>query len=341
MTMGIRTIFRNRMAGFIFGRYNLKRIASDLKTEEEEYISGIEIIHFNELIYLITAMIFIGSLLLFYLISFIFIILIIFLPFLIYIGMELELVMLTTERVLIEKRTIIEKLTRTQQLQTISVDQIAMITYGRSPLNYAALIIGLVGTIMSGIPFIVNNMELIKIDNVTLGIVIIFFLFPSIYLVWFGLRLYKRSIELSIIGLKKPVGIGRKKGAALWFYNDIQYMIFERIHHIFHQEPNIQNVNLEVEEFPLEYSALVKDLLQELTSEISRNILLILDKSVLTKEQILEKSSQYSSREVEGCMVGLLKMNLITYEETNKNWALNRNLSSEEISNSQKEAENY
>jgi hypothetical protein len=143
-----------------------------------------------------------------------------------------------------------------------------------------------------------------------------------LYLVWFGLRLSKRSIELSIIGVTKPIGIGRRKGAPLWFLSDIQNTVFERIHHVFHEIDKGPITKLS--EFPLQYTTRGRELIGTAKKELHRQILELLDQENKTKIEIVDTCKEYSKAEIDEAMRQLRKMKFIFYDRKQNKWCINR-----------------
>ncbi|MHA2338477.1 MAG: hypothetical protein ACXACX_14320 [Candidatus Hodarchaeales archaeon] len=330
-SMGIKgwwkRVFRNRIAGFIFGRYQLENVAKNYMTKREKFIKSVEIIFWGEEVYLILGILIAINLIAGYFISPILLILIlIYTPFLLLMGSELELIMLTDERVLIEKRTIIEKISRTQQFQAVALDQVAMINYSRAPVNLGLLIFTILGFIASLMPLVMNFYSEVQLEStLTLGIPILLFL-PLLYLFWFALRLTKRSIELAVIGLSQPVGIGRKKGAPVWFMIELQKILTERIHHIYHEEikDELDDVDVEMREFPLQFSSLVKDLVKEAGDSIAKALIMQLDQEALDVEEIYRTLPNYTTAHVDDELSYLKNKTIILYNSEKNQWELNR-----------------
>ena len=325
---------RNRIAGLIFGRYELEKLAHNYMTKQETYIKGIEIIHWGEIIYLILIFLIILNIAVsFYIAPFLIVFSIIYVPILLLVATELELIMLTDERVLIEKRTLIEKITRTQQFQSISLDQIAMISYARAPPNILLVLLAGAGLIFSFLPYTVNVLDLIQIDIVIITVIPVLLFLPFLYLLWFGLRLTKRSIELSVIGLSQPIGIGRIKGAPVWFLTELQSLITERIHHIYHEDvkESVDKFDLEMKEFPLQFSSLVKDLVKEVGDSIAKALLMQLDRESLDIQEIYNSLPSYTTEHLDTELGYLKSRTIIVYNPEKDQWELNRNYLHEEI----------
>jgi hypothetical protein len=308
-------------------KYQLENVAKNYMTKQEQYIKSIEIIFWGEEVYLILAFLLSVNLIAGYLISPILLLLIlVYTPFLLLMGSELELVMLTDERVLIEKRTIIEKISRTQQFQSVALDQVAMINYSRAPVNLGLLLFTILGFLASIIPLVMNFYSEVQLDStITLGIPILLF-FPLLYLFWFALRLTKRSIELAVIGLPQTVGIGRTKGVPVWFMIELQKILTERIHHIYHEEvkDELDDVDVEMREFPLQFSSLVKDLVKEAGDSIAKALIMQLDQEVLDIEEIYRTLPNYTTAHIDDELSYLKNKTIILYNSEKDQWELNR-----------------
>ncbi|MCH8906099.1 MAG: hypothetical protein IH840_03335 [Candidatus Heimdallarchaeota archaeon] len=313
----LRSNFRNKITGFIFGKYDLQEVGQRHLIKEEEYISGIEIISYDEVIYLLSLVGVIALVAFSISFSFLFLFLIFPILYVVYLATELELVMLTSERVIIERRSIVEKLLKTSNIQSISIDQIAVISHSRPPFQIPTIVLGIVG-----FSFSVYNMLVLTETGIIglLGFHITLLPF-EVYLIYYGLRLNKRSIELAVIGVPDTIGIGRKKGAVLWFLDDLIQLIFERVHHIFH---DIDEGSRVVQEFPLEYSGTVKRLIKEINRPVQRKILELLDQMDLPKKVVLEKIAGFSKQEIDEGMRQLRESKLLYYDRSKNMWCLNR-----------------
>ncbi|MCE7733638.1 MAG: hypothetical protein GPJ54_02090 [Candidatus Heimdallarchaeota archaeon] len=309
--MTIRDKLRNRLTGYIFGKYVLEKQIEGTLIKGEEYISGIEIIFYDELMLLLALFGSIASLTLGIIIDPLFFLILIPITSLVYFSLEVELIYLTSERLIIERRTILEKLLKTSNIKSISLDQVAVISYSRAPFQYPSLFLSALGfvTIILSFVYDVN------------AILIVIVLLPiSLYLAYFGSRLTKRSIEISVIGVLKPFGVGRTKGAPLWFLNDLQNMIFERVHHTLHDDEEGQDLH----ENPLKYSGRVKELLKLIKKPLQKKILQLLDENVMSKGQIVEQCAEYSKTEVDEAMRQLRAIRYIYYHRGIKKWCLDQ-----------------
>ncbi len=308
--MTFRISLRGKITGFVFGKYNLQNEVENTLIKDEDYISGIEIIFYDEILLLLG---FLSSLFVLYIsisINPIFLLILIPITIVIYFSLEVELTYLTNERLIIERRTILEKLLKTSNIKSISLDQVAVISYSRAPFQYPSLFFSAIGYVLIGYS-ILYDYNSVDISLVLLPI--------SLYLSYFGFRLTKRSIEISVIGVQKPFGIGRVKGAPLWFLNDLQDMIFERVHHTFHDEESYN-----IHENPLEYSGRLKDLVKNVNRPIQKKVLLLLDEKILSKKEIMDQLVKYSKREVDEALRQLRVMKYVFYHRSMKKWCLDK-----------------
>jgi hypothetical protein len=125
------SLYRNRLIGFILGRYELEKESKKLLHTEEQFISGTEIVKYNESIYILNILLFVVILLL-AITNTLFIVFLMFIPLLFLFSNELELIILTNDRVIVIKRTILEKIFRIQNETSIPLDQIVILTYSRA-----------------------------------------------------------------------------------------------------------------------------------------------------------------------------------------------------------------
>jgi hypothetical protein len=309
--MSIRDKLRNRLTGYIFGKYVLEKQIEGALIKGEEYISGIEIIFYDELMLILALFGSITSIVLGTIIDPLFFLILIPITTLVYFSLEVELIYLTSERLIIERRTILEKLLKTSNIKSISLDQVAVISYSRAPFQYPSLFLSALG-IITIILSIIYQVNVIPITIVLMPI--------SLYLAYFGSRLTKRSIEISVIGVLKPFGVGRTKGAPLWFLNDLQNMIFERVHHTLHEDKEAQHVY----ENPLKYSGRVKELLKLIKKPLQKKILQLLDENIMSKKHIVEQCVAYSKTEIDEAMRLLRQKRYIYYHRGMKKWCLDK-----------------
>lgn len=315
----IRIKLRNRITGFFFGKYDLKSIAREKLVQKEKYVSGVEIINYNEMMIASSVLLFIMSIVAGAFFPPLFILLPISL-FFIFLSLDLELVMLTDERVILEKRGFVEKLLRVNNEISLSLDQIAVISYGRAPFNRPALLTSFLGIL----PLVIYSTLRDASNNFDLMILIPLFII-FLYLGWWGLRLDKRSIELSIIGVLKNIGIGRNKGVPLWFLSDVQTRVFERIHHLFHEE-KLKGVKADVQEYPLKYSGTAKHMINELHDPIHHHIIKFLDSENYTKKELNEHCTICQSIDMDEAIRHLRRKKFIYYDKSKKLWKLNRDI---------------
>lgn len=311
-----RQRLRNRVTGFLFGKYNIEKLGKSKLIHEERYISGVEIINYNEIMIII---------------SFVLLILTVFLNFLspwynltlilplilIYFSLDLELVMLTDERVIIEKRGVIEKITRIKNETSLSLDQIAVFKYGRAPVNIALLAFTMISlTSITALLIVVELQVVFIVLNIILLIILLM-------LLWYSLRLNKRSIELSVIGVKTNIGIGRNKGVPYWFMSDTQETVFERIHHTVH-EGKKSGLRSDIREFPLQFSTRAKDYISQLDNILSQHIIKFLDHGDKTLEQIDEYCSEFDLEDIKIKLRVLRMKRYIDYDDENQIWKMIR-----------------
>lgn len=319
--MSLRDKLRNRLTGYAFGKYNLEKQIEEILIKDEEYISGIEIIFYDEIMLLLAGIGSVLSILFGLIVSPIFFVFLLPITVLVYLSLDVELVYLTSERLIIERRTILEKLLKTSNIKSISLDQVAVISYSRAPFQYPSLF-------LSGLGVITIIVSLIY-DTFSTSFIIL--LLPiSLYLAYFGFRLTKRSIEISVIGVQRPFGVGRTKGAPLVFLNDLQNTIFERVHHTFHEDEASQ----ELHEYPLQYSGKVKELIKQIKKPVQQKILQFLDENVMSKNQIVEQLSTYSKVEIDEAMRQLREKRYIYYHRGMKKWCLDKRVVINELENS-------
>ena len=318
----MRIKIRNKLTGFLFGKYNLESIATKKLVQKESYVSGVEIINYNEQMILSSIILMAIGILagIFYPIL---LILVPFSFFLIFLSLDLELVMLTDERIIIEKKGLVEKLLGVNNEISLSLDQIAVISYGRSPFNKPAMITSIVSLLT------LITYSTLRDSNKYFDLFILIPLFIiTLYLVWWGLRLGKRSVELSIIGVLKNVGIGRNKGVPLWFLSDLQTRVFERIHHLFHEE-RIKGVKADILEYPLQYSSIAKHMINELHDPIHHHIIKFLDRENYTKKELNQHCPICHSVDMDEAIRYLRLKKFIYYDKSNKIWKLNREIKEE------------
>lgn len=315
----IRVKLRNRITGFFFGKYDLENIVRDKLVQKEKYVSGVEIINYNEGMIASAVLLFVISIFAGAFFPLLFILIPLSLYF-IFLSLDLELVMLTDERIILEKRGFVEKLLRVNNEISLSLDQIAVISYGRAPFNRPALLTSFLGIISLTVYSTLRDAS----KYVDLILIIPLFII-LLYLGWWGFRLGKRSIELSIIGVLKSVGIGRNKGVPLWFLSDVQTRVFERIHHIFHEE-KLKGVKADVQEFPLKYSGVAKHMINELHDPIHHHIIKFLDSENYTKKELNKHCTMCQSVDMDEAIRHLRRKKYIFFDKSKKLWKLNRDI---------------
>ena len=314
---------KNRITGFVFGKYNLRAIAKELLIKREEYVSGFENIYYDvsllvgslisSVLLIILAILFSPWLFFSLLLP----------PFVIFFALELELVFLSNERVFIERRGTIEKLFKTRNIISISLEQIAVLSYKRAPVNIPALAFGMI-TVVGSILIAIFGKPTLKSPISSLVLLIsILVAISQIAVLWGGLRLNKRSIELSVIGVAKAIGIGRTKGAPQWFLEDVQELVFERIHH-YESAKKEQGIEAIFTEFPFRHSASLKRAIQNLETDLERRVLLEFDRNELNFDMIKEKFPDETEEKLDEVVNKLKQRKFIHFKRDKSAWALSR-----------------
>ena len=114
---------------------------------------------------------------------------------------------LTNERIVIIKRKIYERLLKITNESSVALDDIVMIKYGRAPFNKNGLYFS--NSSFVTILFVLILQNLYNADLIIeTPIIIIIVSNIVLYLLWIGLRLTKRSLELTILGVIDSIGIG-------------------------------------------------------------------------------------------------------------------------------------
>ena len=309
----MRAKLRNNLTGFFLGKYDVKEIAKETMIEREVYKTSFENIFYNEALIILSPVISIAliGLAIFYSPWIIFALLIV--PPMIFFALELELVFLSDERVFIERKGILEKLLNTRNVRTVSLEQIAIIAYKRAPVNRPLLLFGLIG--ISGLIALTFFVELYLI--IIASITALIFL----YIIWFSLRLTKRSIELSVIGSLRDVGLGRTKGAPVSFLADLQELVFERIHHYERHRADSKAL-LNIEEFPLRHQGKVKEMVKMAENELQKRIIAKIALENQDINKLVKTLKIYSKVAVEEELLYLEKQSLIEKDELSSNWKI-------------------
>ncbi len=302
----MRYKLRNKLTGIIFGKYDLKKIAKNKLVHDEKFVSGLEIIYYNEIMIFISIVIGLLSILFTFKSLFAIIPLIISM-YLIFLSLELELIFLTDERIIIEKRGILEKILNTQSELSLSLDQIAVLKYSRAPFHRQLLYISLIG-------LIINFIIISVISDLLLILFLSAISFVLFYMLWFGLRLNKRSIELSVIGINLPVGIGRSKGAPMSFLVDIQEMVFERIHHISHSDTD-SGIKYQVSEFPLQFSSKAKAIIEKLKDPFQQHLIKVIDQNNINIDGLYLHCHRFEKSVIDKTIQELKHKNLIVEKD--------------------------
>ncbi|MFX0113790.1 MAG: hypothetical protein ACFFB3_04525 [Candidatus Hodarchaeota archaeon] len=314
---------RNRLTGFLFGFYNLDKEVKGLLNEDEQYISGYQIVQFNESYYILGIFYIIIATVLAVLYSLFFLLLLLVVPVFILFSYELELVFLTNDRLIIVKRRVLERLFRIQDETSIKLDQIVILSYSRAPLNRNALYACFLGVILI-IAFVPAD-EILALPSYLPILVFFLLFFPLLYLFWQGLRLTKRSVELYIIGVPQPYGVGRTKGIPLWFVYDIQNLVLGFVH------SSLQLLTQKEKQLLNErdrYYEPIKEIIHAFPDEeqVQKEMLLLLNEKRRSKKELMKKTPTYSKNEFDRHFKALRKKRMIFFDKTTKTWAINRTL---------------
>ncbi|MFX0122394.1 MAG: hypothetical protein ACFFAE_02070 [Candidatus Hodarchaeota archaeon] len=302
------------------GRYNLETESKRLLHKEEQFVSGTEIVKYNESIYILTLL-FLLVILILTLFNSIFFLLVLVTPIFLLFSNELELYILTNDRIIVVRRAIFEKLLKIQNETSIALDQIVILSYSRAPLNRNALYIGGIGII--GIPLVIMNYEKIYLPEIIKFIIIIVLTILTLYLIWIGLRLTRRSVELSLIGVPEQFGVGRSKGVPIWFVFDIQNLIFGKLRSSI---PLLVKKETQTQKDKIEYYTSIQELVDSTPIELHKKILIELHKRSQTQKQVMTKLSSYSKSEINRSFSQLRKKRLIYFNRKTDTWAINKSL---------------
>lgn len=308
---------RNFLTAYFFGKYDVRKIASGLLIKDEEFVSSFENIYYNEM--LIFGSIFLGFLgIALSLFSVYFLSLVLVGIIAIFFALELEIVFLSSERLFVEIRGIPEKLLKTRNVKSVSLEQIAILQYKRSPVNrpglvFSALILLTGGVLISIVP---------SITITTLSVIL--FVLGGYFFV-FSLRLNKRSIELSIIGVTQPIGIGRKKGAPIYFLNELQNLVFERIHH-YEMNSGVPNAERILTEFPLSYPSWLKEIIENRSSGTEMHVIRLLFEESCNFNRLAERSPNIERSNLEQALRKLKEEGIVYFSSETKTWIVNEKL---------------
>lgn len=246
-----------------------------------------------------------------------FVILIIFFPIILLFSNELEMNILTNERIVIIKRTIFERFLRITNESSIALDDIVLIKYGRAPFNKNALYFSFTSFITIFAIIILEYFY--KIDLLIETPIIILLLVVTTYLFWIGLRLSKRSLELTIIGVSESIGIGRTKGVPLWFIYEIQTLIFDSL------PSTINKIS------PEDYKKITDDILipiQDLINatpfELHKKIISTINTKQIDISELYANLKEYPKNEINKAFKDLRKRKFIYFNRKTGKWILNR-----------------
>ena len=144
----------------------------------------------------------------------------------------------------------------------------------------------------------------------------------TLYLFWIGLRLTRRSIELSLIGVPEQYGIGRSKGVPIWFVFDIQNLVFGKLRS---SVPLLVKKEISQEEKDQYYTS-IQDLVDSTPIELHKKILIEINKRSQKKKQVIAKLASYSKNEINRSFTQLRKKRVIYFNPKTDTWAINKNL---------------
>ena len=322
---------RSKMLALTIGVYDLNEEAKKLLIHEEKLVSSAEIIYFFESLYIaaflllftLSLTIIIGILNPTLFLSFLVIsaVLILLLLSTVYFATRVEMIFLTSERVVVKHLSIIEKLLKVKRELSLSIDQISIISYGRAPFNRGVLGLALIGTLIgSGLLSILPQIsEFSPIMQITIRIVGILVILVCFRLILFGLRLSRGVLELQAVGLLTPVRIGLDKGVPRSFIQEVHLAVLERVHHTLHHEDRDR---IEIIEFPLESSSLLKNALIQVETADEKTVLKFLDLKPSQAEELCRNIPELSHDQIDEVLSVLQEKNLILYEIDNDVWRL-------------------
>ncbi|MHA1976609.1 MAG: hypothetical protein ACW98I_06915 [Candidatus Hodarchaeales archaeon] len=327
----IRQKFRLKVLAIFIGVYDLNNEAKKILIHEEKLVSATEIIYFSESLYVI-AFILLFSLLSTFLIGiynvtlFIPVLGVILLFFFLIIGTiysatRVEMIFLTTERVVVKYLSILEKLLKVKRELSLSIDQISIISYGRAPFNRGVLVLTLIATLIDLFLFFIltDEFTLSLILRMLILISSILLIFVIFRLVLFGLRLTRGVLELQAVGLPIPVQIGLDKGVPRSFIQEVHLAVLERVHHTLHHE---DKRNLDIIEFPLESSSILKKALSQVETVDEEKILKLLDQKPSQAEELCRNIPELSHDQIDKVLSALQEKNLVIYEIDQDIWRL-------------------
>ena len=323
----VRHKIRAKLLSLTIGFYDLETEAKQLLIHEEKLVSSAEIIYFSEILYLSGALSFLTAIILGSL-GFLFqdlilvfgssaIILSLFTLGLIYSATRIELIFLTTERVVVKHLSIIEKFLRVRREESLTIDQISIISYGRAPWNRGAFISALTGFLFS-LLLLFLLIEELSVDPFIQFLVlseIIIVIIVSISLLLFGLRLSRGILDLHAVGRKKPLRLGLHKGVPRKFIQEVHLAVLERLHHT-------QHGDLDTQEFPLETSFLLKEAFKVTSDPNEREILLLLDRKPAQAEELCKSIPSMSHEEIDTVLSSLQSKRLIEYLVDEDKWRI-------------------
>ena len=242
-------------------------------------------------------------------------------PVLLYLSTTAQIAHLTSERIIVQNFTIFEKITKIPREEIASIDNIAVIKHGRAPFNKGALTSGIGLSLLNAIILVVqlvffprNLNKPVVLFILIIGMIILISF--SVGLIIFGLRFKKRSLELHVIGVNRPIVIGTRKGVPKWFVQKVQQSVFERTHHFSH----LTEVERMIREFPLETSTILKETLARENKELHKKIIVILDREPSNKKELMKKLPEYSEIEIEEALRQLTMEGLIKFYGNSKKW---------------------
>ena len=308
---------RNKILGYFIGRYNLDSESKKILNKNEKYVSGVEITQFNESIYFLSFIWLIFVIIISYFLSIYFLVLLVFFPVILLFSNELEMDILTNDRIVIIKRTIFERFLRITNESSIALDDIVLMKYGRAPFNKNALYFSVSGFSILIFLLIVENYY--HIDLLLQTPFVILLLLIILYLFWIGLRLRKRSLELSIIGVNEAIGIGRTKGVPLWFIYEIQTLIFDSI------PSNIKKISPEdYKKLSDEILVPIQDLINATPFELHKKIISYINNKQVDVNDIYNNLQGFTKHDINKAFKDLRKKRFIYFDRKSGKWCLNR-----------------
>jgi hypothetical protein len=307
------------------GKYSLDEETKKISLlQDEDIITSTDLVYYTELLYIVILFVSIAGLLIgiiglnskdlfILLFTSIGVLLILCLMILLLVSAtRIEFVFLTTERIIIKYYGILEKFLRVRRESTLSLDQVAIISFGRAPLNRGALITSFLGFVVGIFPLFFLS------DNIFAVITGLLIVGGTLWLFFFGLRLNRQTLDIHTVGMVIPFRIGQVKGLPRGFVDKVHQAIFERVHHRKHTFPSSEL--LSSLEFPLETSHALKKALERVPNELGRKLLLFLDNQSAGIDLLVENFPDKSRKEIEKELKVLEEKDCITFQTTSEAW---------------------